>query len=160
MKPEQPEQQELTDALCEIESQIVVALYNLTHLGSQVDKDWSEQLKYQLLPAVDLTRAIRRLAQGRSVQELRAGFGSPGDYGTNTRLGKALTSIYSLPKDERELGRSSIGGDHERFDGVEAAGESDAHAGLSSAVSAGCERASKGSAPCNRPHVFRENSKK
>lgn len=95
-----PEQQELKDALHEIESQIVVALDNLANLGSRVDQDWSEQLKYQLLPAVDLTRAIRRLADGCSVQELRAGFGSPGDYGTNTRLGKALTSIYALPKDD------------------------------------------------------------
>jgi hypothetical protein len=44
--------------------------------------------------AKDLVRAFARMVGGCS---LRAAFGSPGDWGYNTPIGKALAKVYSEP---------------------------------------------------------------
>ena len=48
----------------------------------------------ELREAVELVRCLRRLVAGKSVQEIHAAFGAPGDFGYDTPIGDALAATY------------------------------------------------------------------
>lgn len=47
-----------------------------------------------LREAIELVRCLRRLCAGRSVVEIHAAFGAPGDFGYETPIGEALSALY------------------------------------------------------------------
>lgn len=49
---------------------------------------------YALREAVELVRCLRRLVRGRSIEELHAAFGAPGDFGYESAIGDALARTY------------------------------------------------------------------
>ncbi len=51
----------------------------------------------ELREAVELTRCLRRLLDGRNVREIHAAFGAPGDFGYDTPIGDALARAYREP---------------------------------------------------------------
>lgn len=48
----------------------------------------------ELREAVELVRCLRRLLDGRSANEIHGAFGAPGDFGYDTPIGDALSSVY------------------------------------------------------------------
>ncbi len=49
---------------------------------------------WPLREAIELVGCLRRLVAGRSLQELHAAFGAPGDLGYDTPIGDALAQLY------------------------------------------------------------------
>lgn len=47
-----------------------------------------------LRDAVELMAVVRRMIVGRSVREIHAAFGAPGDWGYETKIGAALSKLY------------------------------------------------------------------
>lgn len=46
--------------------------------------------------AIELVRVLRRLVALRSVKEVHAAFGAPGDFGYETVIGDALARLYGV----------------------------------------------------------------
>lgn len=61
----------------------------------QQEQEWSEALRAIGLN-VELVNCLRRLVKGRTVGELHAAFGAPGDFGYETPIGAALAKVYGL----------------------------------------------------------------
>ncbi len=52
-------------------------------------------ITFLLKEAVELACVLRRLTRGRTVNELHAAFGAPGDFGYENPIGAALYRAYS-----------------------------------------------------------------
>lgn len=72
----------------------VGALNQLEDLASPETENDVHDRTLLLREAVELVRCLRRLTRGRSVQELHAAFGAPGDFGYETPIGAALSRLY------------------------------------------------------------------
>jgi hypothetical protein len=53
-----------------------------------------ERAASTLREAFELVRCLRRLLDGRTVQEIHSAFGAPGDFGYETPIGDALSRLY------------------------------------------------------------------
>jgi hypothetical protein len=51
-----------------------------------------------LREAVEVVGCARRLTRGRTLVDIRAAFGSPGDFGYETPLGEALARTYRVQR--------------------------------------------------------------
>lgn len=49
-----------------------------------------------LREAVELVGCLRRLVEGRTLQEVHRAFGAPGDFGYETPIGAALAKLYGV----------------------------------------------------------------
>ncbi len=60
-----------------------------------LDKDGEANTEaHQLREAIELVRCLRRLLNGRTVNEVYKAFGAPGDFGYDTPIGDALARLY------------------------------------------------------------------
>jgi hypothetical protein len=81
----------LTDALALREREMSDAI---DRLRDHNDDDRADV--WLLREAVELVRCLRRLAAGRTVDELHKAFGAPGDFGYETPVGAALAKVYGV----------------------------------------------------------------
>lgn len=78
------------------------AIDRLRENGLNEEPDAVSDAIQDLREAVELTRCLRRLLDGRTVREIHAAFGAPGDFGYETALGAALDRTYrGETKEER-----------------------------------------------------------
>jgi hypothetical protein len=68
---------------------------NLDHIRDVIENDPESWEKASTLrEAIELTRCLRRLLKGRTVAEIHAAFGAPGDFGYESLIGDALSRTY------------------------------------------------------------------
>lgn len=97
----------LDRALIAREREVYAAISRLVEIAPCEHEDEVYLLRSQLRDAPTLIGCLRRLAQGRSAEELHAAFGAPGDFGYETPLGDALYRIYSEPRPRPENGAAT-----------------------------------------------------
>ena len=86
----------LEEALATQATQARYALDTLSEwLDENQDETDVEAARVTLKEAIDLVHVLRRLVRGRSVPEIHAAFGAPGDFGYETETGAALAALYS-----------------------------------------------------------------
>lgn len=81
----------LVAALSERERAYRAAIDTLRDPASEAAIDGAAR---ELREALELVRCLRRLVQGRTVEEIHRAFGAPGDFGYETAIGEALSKIY------------------------------------------------------------------
>jgi predicted RNase H-like nuclease (RuvC/YqgF family) len=82
----------LRDAIAERERRYMVAIDAVRE--AEDDNSDLEGVAEDLREAFELVRCLRRLLDGRTVQEIHRAFGAPGDFGYETPIGKALSRLY------------------------------------------------------------------
>lgn len=70
------------------------ALDRLREVASDDLSNEVYDLTVLLREAVEIAHCARRLLNGRTVAEIHAAFGAPGDFGYGTPVGDALARIY------------------------------------------------------------------
>lgn len=83
---------------------IVDAVQRVRDLADGAEGETEQTLRdvaRDLRNAAELVRCLRFLVAGRTLQELHAAFGSPGDWGYGTPLGHALARLYAGKGDAR-----------------------------------------------------------
>lgn len=88
----------LVDALLKRERAYADALERLRALAPPETEDEVHELTRTLRDAVEMSRCLRRLVPGRTVEELHGAFGAPGDFGYETPIGHALAVLYGVVK--------------------------------------------------------------
>ncbi len=68
----------------------------LQRLMERVENDPEEYGWRQLRELIELVRCLRRLLDGRTVDEIHKAFGAPGDFGYESAIGSALAKAYGL----------------------------------------------------------------
>lgn len=86
----------LVHALANRERAYFKALERLRELATDRLENEVYDLTRELGEAVELVRCLRRLVDGRTVQELHKAFGAPGDFGYETPIGDALARVYGV----------------------------------------------------------------
>lgn len=66
------------------------ALDRLEDLAEEYDEGECRLLR----EAIEIARCARRLVKDRTVLEIHAAFGAPGDFGYDTPIGDALAALY------------------------------------------------------------------
>lgn len=84
----------LADALEQRHRAYLAAIDRLRDLASPEAENETCDLTATLREAVTLVGCLRRLTQGRTATEIHQAFGAPGDFGYDTPLGDALSSLY------------------------------------------------------------------
>ncbi len=82
----------LVDALAKREKDYRASLDTVRELGDH--EHTAAAATWTLREAIELVGCLRRLVRGRTVRELHAAFGAPGDFGYDTLIGDALAKIY------------------------------------------------------------------
>lgn len=82
----------LQDALQRKERIYAAAVDRLRAIVENDPEAWDATT--ELREAVELVRCLRRLLDGRSLNEIHRAFGAPGDFGYDTPIGDALSSVY------------------------------------------------------------------
>lgn len=75
-------------------NEYVGAIDRLRELASPEAENEVYELTTLLRECIELAGCLRRLTKGRTVQELHAAFGAPGDFGYETAIGQALAKLY------------------------------------------------------------------
>ena len=71
------------------------ALARLTRIVSGAARELEAgDLERTLMEALELVSCLRRMVKGRTVEEIHAAFGAPGDFGYETPIGAALHRLY------------------------------------------------------------------
>lgn len=84
----------LENALLKQERRYVTALDRLRELASDEAESEVSDITFLLREAVEVTGCARRLLKDRTVTEVHAAFGAPGDFGYETPIGDALARTY------------------------------------------------------------------
>lgn len=86
---------QIQNALRERERHYVTAIDRLRAIITNDPEAWDATTS--LREAVELVGCLRRLLDGRSVNEIHRAFGAPGDFGYDTPIGDALADVYRAP---------------------------------------------------------------
>lgn len=86
--------QGLRDAITERERIYNDAIDRLRELATPEIESEVYDLTFLLREAIEMARCARRLLPGRTVREVHAAFGAPGDFGYHTPIGDALNKLY------------------------------------------------------------------
>jgi hypothetical protein len=81
----------LVDALAKREREYRDALSTIRDLA---ESESANAAYWLLREAVEIVGCARRLLKDRTLHEVHAAFGAPGDFGYDTPIGDALASIY------------------------------------------------------------------
>jgi hypothetical protein len=84
----------LEKSLVAREREYAAAIDRLRELAPTESENEVHDLAALLREAIELARCARRLTRGRTLQELHAAFGAPGDFGYETPIGDALWRTY------------------------------------------------------------------
>lgn len=88
------ERTQLENALLERERGYADAIARLCELAPPEIENEVFELTVLLCEAIEVARCGRRLLRGRTVREVHAAFGAPGDFGYETPIGDALAKLY------------------------------------------------------------------
>lgn len=86
----------LESALVSREKDYREAIDRLEKLATPETEDEICALKWTFREAVEVVRCTRRLTQGRTLSEIHAAFGAPGDFGYDSLIGDALARTYRV----------------------------------------------------------------
>lgn len=84
----------LAKALSSRQADFRNAIDRLRELAPSTSENEVYELTSQLREAIELVGCARRLLAGRTVNEVHAAFGAPGDFGYDTPIGDALAALY------------------------------------------------------------------
>lgn len=84
----------LAKALSSRQADFRNAIDRLRELSPSANENEVYELTSQLREAIELVGCARRLLAGRTVNEVHAAFGAPGDFGYDTPIGDALAALY------------------------------------------------------------------
>lgn len=88
------EQSALERAIAHRERECLSAIDRLRELASDEAENEVHEVTSRLRECIVLASCLRRLTRGRTVAELHAAFGAPGDFGYETPIGEALSKAY------------------------------------------------------------------